>query len=100
MIQNIPNEADAIRAAKAEPLGILPQPKELPPRLASRRVIARSSCDYVQAYPVRAPGINKEQLARGGYLIRHQTWIPMWQEPVKHAIDTLCQPPPSRASPA
>src|ERR1700722_11466587 len=26
MIQNIPTEADAIRAAKAEPLGILPQP--------------------------------------------------------------------------
>src|SRR6202035_5525612 len=30
MIQNIPNEADAIRAAQEQPLGILPQPNELP----------------------------------------------------------------------
>ncbi|MBO0881081.1 MAG: transglycosylase/D,D-transpeptidase PonA2, partial [Mycobacterium sp.] len=30
MIENLPKEANALRAAKAEPLGILPQPKELP----------------------------------------------------------------------
>ncbi len=89
MIQNIPNEADAIRAAKAEPLGILPQPNELP-----RGCIAAGDrafyCDYVQAYLSRA-GINKEQLARGGYLIRTNL-DPDVQEPVKHAIDTLRQP--------
>ena len=89
MIQNIPNEADAIRAAKAEPLGILPQPKELP-----RGCIAAGDraffCDYVQAYLSRA-GINKEQLARGGYLIRTNL-DPDVQEPVKHAIDTYASP--------
>src|SRR5262249_42288801 len=30
MIENIPQETDALRAAKAQPLGILPQPNELP----------------------------------------------------------------------
>src|SRR6201995_5433074 len=30
MIQNIPQEEDALRAAKAAPLGVLPQPNELP----------------------------------------------------------------------
>src|SRR6201988_133710 len=30
MIENIPQEADALRAAKETPLGILPQPNELP----------------------------------------------------------------------
>src|SRR6201991_3861013 len=46
MIQNIPNEADAIRAAKQQPLGVLPQPNELP-----RGCIAAGDraffCDYV-----------------------------------------------------
>ncbi len=37
MIDNIPDEADALRAAKEQPLGILPQPKELPARLHRRR---------------------------------------------------------------
>ncbi|MGH3966761.1 MAG: transglycosylase/D,D-transpeptidase PonA2, partial [Mycobacterium sp.] len=89
MIQNVPNEADAIRAAKAEPLGILPQPKELP-----RGCIAAGDrafyCDYVQAYLSRA-GINKEQLARGGYVI-HTNLDPEVQEPVKHAVDTYASP--------
>src|SRR6201997_743887 len=49
MIENLPNEADALRAAKAEPLGTLPKPKELP-----RGCIAAGErgflCDYGQAY--------------------------------------------------
>src|SRR6201998_2033965 len=89
MIENLPNEADALRAAKAEPLGILPQPKELP-----RGCIAAGDraffCDYVQEYLSRA-GISKEQVARGGYLIR-TTLDPDVQEPVKHAIDTYASP--------
>src|SRR5882757_2067662 len=89
MIDNLPKEANALRAAKAEPLGILPQPKELP-----RGCIAAGDraffCDYVQAYLSRA-GINKEQLARGGYLIRTNL-DPDVQEPVKHAIDTYASP--------
>ena len=89
MIENIPNEADAIRAAKAEPLGILPQPKELP-----RGCIAAGDraffCDYVQAYLARA-GISKDQVARGGYLIRTNL-DPDVQGPVKRAIDTYASP--------
>jgi membrane peptidoglycan carboxypeptidase len=89
MIDNLPAEANALRAAKAEPLGILPQPKELP-----RGCIAAGDraffCDYVQAYLARA-GISKEHLARGGYLIR-TTLDPDVQVPVKHAIDSIASP--------
>ncbi|HZU49610.1 MAG TPA: transglycosylase/D,D-transpeptidase PonA2 [Mycobacterium sp.] len=89
MIENLPQEADALRAAKAQPLGILPQPNELP-----RGCIAAGDraffCDYVQAYLARA-GISKEQVARGGYLIR-TTLDPDVQAPVKQAIDSIASP--------
>lgn len=89
MIENLPQEASALRAAKAEPLGILPQPDELP-----RGCIAADDraffCDYVQEYLSRA-GINKEQVARGGYLIR-TTLDPDVQVPVKTAIDKFASP--------
>ncbi|MCV7259583.1 transglycosylase/D,D-transpeptidase PonA2 [Mycobacterium shimoidei] len=89
MIENLPQEADALRAAKAEPLGILPQPNELP-----RGCIAAGDraffCDYVQAYLARA-GISKEQLARGGYLIR-TTLDPDVQASVKQGIDAFASP--------
>jgi len=89
MIENLPQEADALRAAKAQPLGILPQPNELP-----RGCIAAGDraffCDYVQEYLSRA-GISKEQLARGGYLIR-TTLDPDVQIPVKAAIDQFASP--------
>src|SRR5271168_3288757 len=89
MIDNLPQETDALRAAKTTPLGILPQPNELP-----RGCIAAGDraffCDYVQSYLSRA-GISKEQVSRGGYLIR-TTLDPDVQEPVKHAIDTFASP--------
>ena len=89
MVDNLPAEAEALRAAKAEPLGILPQPNELP-----RGCIAAGDraffCDYVQAYLARA-GISKEQLARGGYLIRTNL-DPDVQAPVKQAIDSIASP--------
>ena len=51
IIENLPKEADALRAAKATPLGILPQPRELP-----RGCIAAGNraffCDYVAGVPV------------------------------------------------
>ncbi|GFG55960.1 hypothetical protein MMUR_00960 [Mycolicibacterium murale] len=84
MIENVPEHADALRAAKAEPLGILPQPQELP-----RGCIAAGDrgffCDYVQEYLARA-GITKEQLAKGGYLIR-TTLDPDVQAQVKNSIN-------------
>lgn len=89
IIENLPKEADALRAAKATPLGILPQPRQLP-----RGCIAAGDrayfCDYVQEYLSRA-GISREQLARGGYLIR-TTLDPDVQAPVKAAIDQFASP--------
>jgi membrane peptidoglycan carboxypeptidase len=89
MIDNLPAEANALRAAKAEPLGILAQPNELP-----RGCIAAGDraffCDYVQAYLARV-GISKEQLARDGYLIRTNL-DPDVQAPVKQAIDSIASP--------
>ena len=89
MIENLPQEAEALRAAKEEPLGILPQPQELP-----RGCIAAGDraffCDYVLDYLARA-GISKEQVARGGYLIK-TTLDPDVQAPVKSAIDGIASP--------
>jgi membrane peptidoglycan carboxypeptidase len=89
MIDNIPDQADALRAAKEEPLGILPQPKELP-----RGCIAAGDraffCDYVLEYLARA-GISKEQVSRGGYLIK-TTLDPDVQNPLKSAINNIASP--------
>ncbi|WP_431238505.1 transglycosylase/D,D-transpeptidase PonA2 [Mycolicibacterium aichiense] len=89
MIDNVPGKADELRAAKQEPLGILPQPNELP-----RGCIAAGDraffCDYVQEYLARA-GISKDQLARGGYLIK-TTLDPDVQNSVKSAVDSLAPP--------
>jgi membrane peptidoglycan carboxypeptidase len=89
MIDNIPAEADALRAAKEQPLGILPQPNELP-----RGCIAAGDraffCDYVQEYLARA-GISKDQISKGGYLIR-TTLDPDVQNSVKQAVDNVASP--------
>lgn len=89
MIQNVPQEAEALRAAKEQPLGVLPQPQELP-----RGCIAAGDraffCDYVLEYLARA-GISKEQVAKGGYLIR-TTLDPNVQAQVKSSIDGIAAP--------
>ncbi|OHV03565.1 transglycosylase/D,D-transpeptidase PonA2, partial [Mycobacterium talmoniae] len=89
MIENQAGPVNELQAAKAEPLGILPQPNELP-----RGCIAAGDraffCDYVQEYLARA-GISKEQVARGGYLIR-TTLDPDVQIPVKAAVDQFASP--------
>jgi membrane peptidoglycan carboxypeptidase len=89
MIENIPEEAEALRAAKEQPLGVLPQPNELP-----RGCIAAGDraffCDYVLEYLARA-GISKEQVAKGGYLIK-TTLDPDVQAPVKSAINEVASP--------
>src|SRR6201996_4555597 len=89
MIDNLPQYSDELRAAKAEPLGVLPQPNELP----SGCVTAGDSgffCDYVLDYLARA-GISKEKVARGGYLIR-TTLDPKVQTSVKQAVDKFASP--------
>ncbi|HMZ12991.1 MAG TPA: transglycosylase/D,D-transpeptidase PonA2 [Mycobacterium sp.] len=89
MIENLPDRADELRAAKQEPLGILPQPNELP-----RGCIAAGDraffCDYVQEYLARA-GLSKDQIAKGGYLIK-TTLDPDVQGSVKSAVDSLAPP--------
>jgi membrane peptidoglycan carboxypeptidase len=89
MIDNLPEHADELRAAKEQPLGILPQPNELP-----RGCIAAGDraffCDYALEYLARA-GISKEQVAKGGYMIK-TTLDPDVQIPVKSAIDSIAAP--------
>src|SRR3954466_6673341 len=89
MIDNVPEHATELRAAKQQPLGILPQPNELP-----RGCIAAGDraffCDYVLEYLARA-GISKEQVAKGGYMIK-TTLDPDVQIPVKSAIDGIAAP--------
>jgi membrane peptidoglycan carboxypeptidase len=89
MIDNLPAHADELRAAKEQPLGILPQPNELP-----RGCIAAGDraffCDYALEYLARA-GISKEQVAKGGYMIK-TTLDPDVQVPVKSAIDGIASP--------
>jgi membrane peptidoglycan carboxypeptidase len=89
MVDNLPQEAEALRAAKQQPLGVLPQPNELP-----RGCIAAADraffCDYALEYLARA-GISKEQVAKGGYLIR-TTLDPDVQVSVKSAIDGIAAP--------
>src|SRR3954469_13234986 len=89
MIDNIPQEAEALRAAKETPLGVLPQPNELP-----RGCIAAGDraffCDYALEYLARA-GISKEQVAKGGYMIK-TTLDPDVQIPVKSSIDSIAAP--------
>ncbi|MET0457133.1 MAG: transglycosylase/D,D-transpeptidase PonA2, partial [Mycobacterium sp.] len=89
MIENLPGEAAALRAAKQHPLGILPQPQELP-----RGCIAAGDraffCDYALEYLARA-GVSKEQVAKGGYLIR-TTLDPDIQNSVKTAVNDIAAP--------
>lgn len=95
MIDNIPQEAEALRAAKQQPLGILPQPNQLP-----RGCIAAGDraffCDYALEYLARA-GLSKEQVAKGGYLIK-TTLDPDVQVPVKSAVDSVASPTGDGAS--
>ena len=89
MIENLPEHADELRTAKQQPLGILPQPKELP-----RGCIAAGDraffCDYALDYLARA-GISKDQVAKGGYLIK-TTLEPDVQASVKNAINEFASP--------
>ena len=89
LIENVPDKADEIRAAKAQPLGILAQPNPLPQGCigAGDRAFF---CDYALSYLARA-GIDKHDVARNGYLIR-TTLDPKVQDSVKRAIDEIASP--------
>ncbi|MFF0489470.1 penicillin-binding protein [Nocardia sp. NPDC004068] len=89
MIQNIPSRAEEFRAAKATPLGVLPEPKGLP-----RGCIAAADrgffCDYALQYLQNA-GISKDQIDKGGYLIR-TTLDPGVQNSIKASVDSVTNP--------
>ena len=89
MIENLPDLADELRAARDQPLGILPQPASLP-----QGCIAAGDraffCDYVLEYLAKA-GISKEDVARKGYLIK-TTLDPVVQTSVKQAINAVAPP--------
>ncbi len=89
MIENVPGKTDQLRAAKQQPLGVLARPNELP-----RGCIAAGDraffCDYVQEFLARA-GLSKEQIAKGGYLIK-TTLDPDVQAEVKKAVDSIAAP--------
>lgn len=89
MIEQLPAKAEELRAAKQKPLGTLPRPNELP-----RGCIAAGDraffCDYAQEYLARA-GLSKEQIAKGGYLIK-TTLDPDVQADVKKAVDSIAAP--------
>lgn len=89
MVQNIPDRAEEFRAAMSQPLGVLPEPKGLP-----RGCIAANDrgffCDYALQYLADA-GIGREQIDKGGYLIR-TTLDPSVQDSVKRAINDHAKP--------
>lgn len=89
MIDNVPEYADELRAAKQQPLGILPRPGTVP-----QGCIAAGDraffCEYALDYLARA-GISKDEVARNGYLIK-TTLDPTVQDSVKRAIDAVASP--------
>ena len=89
MIQNIPSRAAEIRAAKAEPLGVLPEPQGL-----SRGCISAGDrgffCDYALQYLINA-GISREQIDKGGYLIK-TTLDPNVQTATHNAVTATTKP--------
>ncbi|MCH9666338.1 MAG: transglycosylase/D,D-transpeptidase PonA2 [Actinomycetia bacterium] len=89
MMENLPDRADELRAARAQPLGVLAKPDALP-----QGCIAAGDraffCEYALEYLARA-GLSKEEVARNGYLIR-TTLDPKVQRSVKRAVDTVAKP--------
>ncbi len=89
MIEQLPDKADELRAAKQQPLGILARPNELP-----RGCIAAGDraffCDYVQEFLARS-GLSKEQIAKGGYMIK-TTLDPDVQAAAKKGVDSYASP--------
>ena len=89
MIDNLPDKADELRAAAAQPLGVLPRPNVLPQGCiaAGNRAFF---CDYALSY-LAAAGLSREEVARNGYLIR-TTLDPKVQDSVKRGVDAVASP--------
>ncbi|WP_029108642.1 transglycosylase/D,D-transpeptidase PonA2 [Mycobacterium sp. URHD0025] len=89
LIDYLPDRAEELRAAKAAPLGVLPQADPLPQGCiaAGNRAFF---CEYVLQYLARA-GLTMEDVARNGYLIR-TTLDPKVQDSVQSAIEKYADP--------
>ncbi|OMC39882.1 penicillin-binding protein [Mycobacterium sp. GA-1841] len=89
LIDYLPDRAEELRAAKAAPLGVLPQADPLP-----QGCIAAGDraffCEYVLQYLARA-GLTMEDVARNGYLIR-TTLDPTVQDSVQTAVEKYADP--------
>ncbi|CAM3074853.1 penicillin-binding protein [Skermania piniformis] len=89
LIQNVPQRANEFRAAKEQPLGVLPEPKGVP-----RGCIAAGDrgffCDYALQY-LADSGISREQVDRGGYLIK-TTLDPEVQSSTKDSVNGNANP--------
>ncbi len=89
MIQNVPDRAAELEAARTTPLGVLPQPDGLPQGCIAARDRA-FFCEYALQYLARA-GISKDDVMRNGYLIRTNL-DPHVQDSVKKAVDNVASP--------
>lgn len=89
LIENLPDLADELRTARAQPLGVLSQPDPLP-----QGCIAAGDraffCEYAMRYLANA-GLDRAEVARNGYLIR-TTLDPRTQDSVKRAVDEVADP--------
>jgi membrane peptidoglycan carboxypeptidase len=89
MIEYLPDRADELRAAKSQPLGVLPAVDPLPQGCIGAGDNA-FFCEYALDYLSRA-GLSLEEVARNGYLIR-TTLDPTVQASVKSAVDRAADP--------
>ncbi|MBA4025100.1 MAG: carboxypeptidase/penicillin-binding protein 1A [Gordonia sp.] len=89
MIANFPERAGEYVAAKDSPLGVLPSPRSLDQGCISAGD-AGFFCDYALQF-LAENGISRDQIARGGYLIR-TTLDPQVQEATHNAVRTYASP--------
>lgn len=89
MIQNFPDRRDELIAAKAKPLGVLPQAK-----LPTQGCIAAKNdgflCDYALQF-LAENGLSRDSVMRGGYIIR-TTLDPEVQRSTVRALQAQASP--------
>ncbi|WHU46294.1 transglycosylase domain-containing protein [Gordonia sp. L191] len=89
MIQNFPNRRDELTAAKAKPLGVVPNPN-----IPTQGCIGAGNngffCDYALQF-LAANGISRDSVMRSGYIIK-TTLDPDVQRSVERAVQTQADP--------
>ncbi len=89
MKQNFPARAAEFEADKAQPLGVLPQPRSLPQGCISSGD-SGFFCDYALQF-LAENGISRDAVLRGGYTIR-TTLDPQVQQATKSAVQSVAAP--------